>query len=136
VVALAGQSQEDLGAEFEAAAGGPLDVVFDPLWGLPLMAATMACGQSARIVHLGQSAGPEATLTSAIVRGRQLTIIGHANPSTPLEERTQAFLALAEHAAAGRIRLDTEELPLSAIGSAWARQVGSPHVKLVLIPGR
>jgi NADPH:quinone reductase-like Zn-dependent oxidoreductase len=136
VVALAGQSQEDLGAEFEAAAGGPLDVVFDPLWGLPLMAATMACGQSARVVHLGQSAGPEATLTSAIVRGRQLTIIGHANPSTPLEERTQAFLALAEHAAAGRIRLDTEELPLSAIGSAWARQVGSPHVKLVLIPGR
>jgi NADPH:quinone reductase-like Zn-dependent oxidoreductase len=136
VVAIAGQSPEDLAAEFEAAAGGPLEVVFDPLWGLPLKAATLACGQSARIVHLGQSAGPEATLNSAIVRGRQLTIIGHANPSTPLEQRREAFLKLAEHASAGRIRIATEELPLSAIGSAWARQLTSPHVKLVLIPGR
>jgi NADPH:quinone reductase-like Zn-dependent oxidoreductase len=136
IVAIAGQSQDDLAAEFEAAAGGPLEVVFDPLWGQPLTAATMACGQSARIVNLGQSAGPEATLTSAIVRGRQLTIFGHANPSTPLEQRTRAFLALAEHAAAGRILIATEELPLSAIGSAWARQASSPHVKLVLIPGR
>ncbi|MGA8208054.1 MAG: zinc-binding alcohol dehydrogenase family protein [Candidatus Dormiibacterota bacterium] len=135
VVAIAGQSVEDLAAEFEAAAGGPLDVVFDPLWGRPLMAATAACGQSARIVHLGQSAGPEATLTSATVRGRQLTIVGHANPSTPLEKRTAAFRAVAEHAAAGRIRLAVEELPLSAIGSAWARQASSPHVKLVLVPG-
>jgi len=136
LVAIAGQSQEDLAAEFEAAAGGPLEVVFDPLWGLPLTAATVACGQSARIVHLGQSAGSEATLNSAIVRGKQLTMIGHANPSTPLGKRTEAFSALAEHAAAGRIRIDTEELPLSAIGSAWARQAASPHVKLVLIPGR
>jgi NADPH:quinone reductase-like Zn-dependent oxidoreductase len=136
LVAIAGQSMEELAAEFEAAALGPLDVVFDPLWGPPLMAATVACGPSARIVHLGQSAGPEATLTSAVVRGRQLTIIGHASPATPLEKRRAAFRALAEHAAAGRIRIDTEEMALSAVGSAWARQAGSPHVKLVLIPGR
>jgi len=128
VVAIAGQSVEE-------AAGGPLEVVFDPLWGLPLMAATAACAQSARIVHLGQSAGPEATLTSAIVRGRQLTILGHASPSSPQEKRTAAFRAVAEHAAGGRIRLAVEELPLSAIGSAWARQASSPHVKLVLLPG-
>jgi NADPH:quinone reductase-like Zn-dependent oxidoreductase len=111
-------------------------VVFDPLWGVPLVAATAACGQSARIVHLGQSAGPEATLSSAIVRGRQLTILGHASYSTPLEKRTAAFRALAEHVAAGRIRVAVEEMPLSAIGSAWARQAASPHVKLVLIPDR
>jgi NADPH2:quinone reductase len=135
IVAIAGQSVQDLAAEFEAAAGGPLEVVLDPLWGLPVMAATAACGQSARIVHLGQSAGAEATFTSAIVRGRQLTILGHANPSTPLEKRTAAFRALAEHVAAGRIRIAIEELPLSAIASAWARQTTSPHVKLVLLPG-
>ena len=52
IVAIAGQSVEDLAAEFEAAAGGPLEVVFDPLWGLPLVAATAACRQSARIVNL------------------------------------------------------------------------------------
>jgi NADPH2:quinone reductase len=136
VVAIAGQNLEDLAAEFEAAAGGPLEVVFDPLWGLPLMAAVAACGQSARIVQLGQSAGPEATLTSAVVRGRQLTILGHSNPNAPLESRTAAFREVAWHAAAGRIRIEIEQLPLSAIGSAWARQAASPHVKLVLIPGR
>ncbi|MGC2206536.1 MAG: zinc-binding alcohol dehydrogenase family protein [Candidatus Dormiibacterota bacterium] len=135
IVAIAGQSVEDLAAEFEAAAGGRLEVVFDPLWGLPLVAATAGCGQSARIVNLGQSAGPEATLSSAIVRGRQLSIFGHASYSTPLEKRTAAFRALAEHVAAGRIRIAVEELPLSAIASAWARQMTSPHVKLVLLPG-
>jgi NADPH:quinone reductase-like Zn-dependent oxidoreductase len=134
VVAIAGQTVEDLQAEFTAAAGGPLQVVFDPVWGIPLQAAVAASGQSARIVNLGQSAGAEATLSSAIVRGRQLTIVGHSNPNTSWKGRANAFRELADHAERGRIRIEVEELPLPEVASAWARQASSPHAKLVLVP--
>ena len=134
VVAISGQNADQLRDEFAAAARGPLDVVFDPVWGLPLEAALGAVGPSARIVNVGQSAGDEASLKSSIVRGRQLTIIGHTNPNTSWELRAQAFRELADHAVAGRIRFATEELPLSEIAKAWKRQAASPHVKLVLRP--
>lgn len=134
VVAIAGQSLAELRDEFMAAARGPLEVIFDPLWGNPLQAAVGATGPSARIVHLGDSAGSEATLNSGIVRGRQLTIMGHSNPSTSWEIRARAFHELAAHAADGRIRIEVEELPLAEIATAWQRQASSPHVKLVLRP--
>jgi len=134
IVAIAGQSEEELRDEFLAAAGGQLHVVFDPVWGRPLQAAVAAAAPLARIVNLGQSAGDEATLSSAVVRGRQLTIIGHSNPNTSWKVRAHAFRELADHSAGGRIRLKVEELPLSEIASGWKRQASSPHVKLVLTP--
>ncbi len=133
-VAINGQSEEALRDEIIAAAKGPLEVVFDPLWGTPLQAALAACGPSARVVHLGDAASKEATISSSIVRGRQLTIIGHSNPNTKWEIRARAFRELADHAADGRIRVQIEELPLSEVTSAWERQASSPHVKLVLRP--
>ena len=134
VVTIAEQSPETVQQELLDAAGGPLNVIFDPVWGHPLEAAIGATAQSARIIHLGESAGSGATLISAIVRGRQLTIIGHASPQTPWDMRARAFSEVADHAAAGRIRLNLEEMPLSEISSAWQRQADSPHTKLVLIP--
>lgn len=135
VVLIADQDRESLQQQFLDAADGPVDIIFDPVWGHPLEAALGAAAQSARVAHLGESAGSEATLTSAIVRGKQLTIIGHSNPLTPWELRARAFGELADHAAAGRIRIDVEEVPLSAVQTAWRRQASSPHAKLVLIPG-
>jgi hypothetical protein len=38
------------------------------------------------------------------------------------------------HAAAGRLRLDAETLPLDRVGDAWARQARGHDVKLVLVP--
>ncbi|MGH7641878.1 MAG: quinone oxidoreductase family protein [Candidatus Dormibacteria bacterium] len=135
VVAIAGQTNDELRDEIMAAARGPLEVIFDPVWGAPLQAALGATGPSARIVHLGDSAGSEATLNSATVRGRQLTIIGHSTPNNSWEVRARAFHELADHAAEGRIRIAVEELPLAEIATAWSRQAASPHVKLVLRPG-
>jgi NADPH2:quinone reductase len=134
VVTIAEQTRDLLQQEFVDAAGGPVNVVFDPVWGHPLEAAAGATAPSARIIHLGESAGSEATLSSAVVRGRQLTIIGHTSPQTPWDIRARAFGEVADHTAAGRIRLDVEEMPLSAIASAWQLQATSPHAKLVLIP--
>ena len=60
----------DLAERFREAAGdaGGFDVIVDPLWGEPATAASKAANRFARLVALGQSAGLEATFSSADVR--------------------------------------------------------------------
>ena len=123
-----------LTARFREAAGGDVDVVFDPLWGPPAAAAVEALGFRGRLVQLGQSAGAEAPLASAPIRFRELSIIGHANAASPFEERKAALERMFALASAGELVADYEELPLEAVGEAWRRQAESPNVKLVLRP--
>lgn len=106
----------------EACGGDGPTLIVDPLWGEPLRAATEAAAPGARVVHLGQSAGPETTLASAAVRGKELSILGHSNFALSADERRQAYAEVAEHAAAGRIRIDLETFALERVGDAWAAQ--------------
>jgi NADPH2:quinone reductase len=120
--------------ELREAAGGPIDVVLDPLWGEHAAVATEAMNVNGRLVMLGQSAGQEATFDAGVVRGKALRILGHANAATPHEVKEAAFTAMCEHAAAGRLSVDHEEIPLEQVAEAWERQASSPHVKLILVP--
>ena len=134
-VLLAGEAA-DLTAAFREAAEGDLDVVIDPIWGAPAVAALGALAVGGRLVQIGQSAGATAEIPSALIRGRNAAILGHTNFLAPAEERRAAYRALAEHAAAGRIVLDVEQIPLRDVERAWARQrEGGAHRKLVLVPG-
>lgn len=124
-----------LGEELREACGGDgADVIVDPLWGEPLTAALAAAAPRARIVHLGQSAGPEATLTSAQVRGKQLDLLGLSVYLVPRDEIARQYRRLVEEAIAGRIRIDVERVPLEQIADAWQRQAEVPHAKLVIVP--
>jgi NADPH2:quinone reductase len=128
-------SEEDLPRVLREAAGkdGPT-VVIDPLWGEPAVAALEAAAGGARIVQLGQSAGASAEIRSATVRGKQLEILGYANPQLPIELRRTAYLDLLEHAAAGRIRFPIETHPFERVTEAWERQAsGSPAAKIVVM---
>lgn len=132
VVELEGEGlAERLAAAF---AGAPPTVVFDTLWGPPLEAAAAAAGPGARIVHLGQSAGPTATLVSGVVRGKQLQILGYSNFTVPQEAIADGYRDLLGHAAAGRIRVDAEAIPLGSVAEAWARQAQGAGTKLVIVP--
>lgn len=114
---------DDLAERLREACGGDgPTLVVDPLWGEPVRAATEAAAPGARIVHVGQSAGPEATLASAAVRGKRLSILGHSNFALSPDERRQAYLEVAEHVAAGRIRIDVERYPLDQVATAWNAQ--------------
>lgn len=106
----------------EACGGDGPTVVVDPLWGEPARAATDAASPGARIVNLGQSAGPEAALASAAVRGKQLVIMGHANVAMAAGERARAYGEIVEHVAAGRIRIDLETFSLDDVAAAWSAQ--------------
>lgn len=117
-----------------AAAEERIDVVVDPVWGEPAVAALKAASKWARMVHIGQSAGAEATIASAVVRGKSLTIMGHTNFGVPGEVRAEAYAEMARHAQAGELRIDVEEFPLDQVEDAWERQKASPNHKLVLVP--
>jgi NADPH2:quinone reductase len=71
---------DDLVERIRAACGGDgPTLVVDPLWGEPTRLVTEAAAPNARIVHMGQSAGGEATLASSMIRGKQLSILGYSN---------------------------------------------------------
>jgi len=126
---------EDLAERLKEACGGSgADIVFDPLWGAPLAAALAATAPGARIVQLGQSAGPEATLTSNAIRGKHLELLGYTDFSVPREVLLAEYPRLVEHAVAGSIELDLERVPLERVGEAWERQRAGSAAKLVLVP--
>jgi NADPH:quinone reductase-like Zn-dependent oxidoreductase len=97
-------------------------VCIDPLWGEPLAAALASAAPHARVIHLGQSAGPESPLRSADVRGKELLVRGHSNFAMTPDERAKAYLELYEHVAAGRIAVDVEAFPLDRVADAWRHQ--------------
>jgi NADPH:quinone reductase-like Zn-dependent oxidoreductase len=114
---------DDLVERFREACGGDgPTLVVDMLWGEPIRAAVDAAARGARVVQLGQSAGPEATLTSGSVRLKGLSILGHSNFVLPLEKLREAYLEVTEHVAAGRIRVDYETYALDDVGRAWEAQ--------------
>lgn len=122
------------GALREACGGDGPNVVVDPLWGEPAAAAIEACAPRARLVQLGQSAGAEASLRSAAIRGKLLAILGHVNWAAPDDVKRPAYERMVEHAAAGRIEVDVERVPLEEVAGAWRRQQQSPHHKIAILP--
>jgi NADPH2:quinone reductase len=107
-------------------------VCIDPVWGEPLAKALASATHHARIVQLGQSAGPEAPLRSADVRGKELQILGHSSFALSRDDLRRAYLELLDHAVAGRIAIDVARYPLDRVAEAWERQRSGPGAKVVV----
>jgi NADPH2:quinone reductase len=118
----------------EACGGDGPNHVVDPLWGKPLEAAAAACAPEARIVHVGQSAGPTATLASSVVRGKQLELVGFSDFAVPRPVLADEYRRLVRAAATGEVTVDVEQAPLDAVADAWRRQAEGGARKLVLVP--
>jgi NADPH:quinone reductase-like Zn-dependent oxidoreductase len=125
----------DLADAFEQAAGGQLDIVVDPLWGEPAMAALSAIATEGRLVNVGQSAGTDVRVPLEMVRNRQAAIHAISSGWTGLERKAAAYRRLVEHAVAGRLTVDREVVPLDDVAGAWERQDASPGRKLVISIG-
>ena len=112
---------DDLVEAFRDAFGGSgPSYVFDPLWGEPAAAAVDAAAPRATIVNLGQSAGAKAGLASAAVRFKSLSVLGHTNFAVPPGELAEEYRRLVQHAVAGDIRLELEEVPLESVAGGLA----------------
>jgi NADPH:quinone reductase len=125
--------EDDLVGAFKEAAGGegPTYIV-DTLWGSPAVAAIEAAAPGWRLVQIGQSAGAEATLTSAGIRGKMGELYGYFDFSVPRNEFREEYLRLVGHAAAGEIIFDIEAYPLERVAEAWERQAAGANAKIVV----
>jgi len=135
VVHTDGLEVAELAATMKAAAEGPVDLVVDPLFGVPAAAALRTLRPGGRLVNLGSAAGETAPFDSATLRSGMLNVLGYTNNELTAERRADAIRAIAEHVHAGRLTLDHEVVPLDEIGTAWSRQaLGESDRRIVVVP--
>lgn len=134
VVALSGDVDE-LTACFQNAVAGSVDLVVDPVFGIAATAASRVLAPHGRLVNLGGSSGDVAEFSSAVLRSRAASVLGYTNNTLTPDTRRAAITAVAEQAAAGRVAVAHDALPLSEVEAAWRRQAsGQAGVRLVLTP--
>lgn len=128
----AGESEDEL-AERLLAAGGPVDVVLDGVYGTTVQAALRVCAAKARVINIGNLAGASAQLPAGLLRGKQITLSGFAGLFTPLQEKQVALDWLWTELARGDLRIDVSTFPLAELPAAWSAQASSPHAKCVVL---
>ncbi|MFC1400784.1 MULTISPECIES: zinc-binding alcohol dehydrogenase family protein [Streptacidiphilus] len=115
-------------------AGGPVDVVVDPLWGPYVQAALAGLRPTGRLLNVGQVAGAEAAVDAGALRHSRLKVLGLSGGTLTPEQSAAAYAEVAGYAAAGRLDLALEVHPLDDVAGVWAAQAASPGRKLVLRP--
>jgi NADPH2:quinone reductase len=125
--------ENDLVGAFKEAAGGdgPTYIV-DTLWGAPVVAAIQAAAPGWRLVHVGQSAGAEASLASAAIRGKMGELYGYNCFAVAKDEFREQYLQLVARAAAGEIVFDNKTYPFDRVEEAWERQANGANAKIVV----
>jgi NADPH2:quinone reductase len=122
---------EALAERIRAAAGGPVDLVLDPLFGVPAAAAARALRPGGRLVNLGGAAAETSPLDSATLRSRSLRVLGYTNNELTPEQRRDALTRVVGEAVAGRLTVTHERVPLADVAAAWTRSSGG---RVVLVP--
>lgn len=106
------------------------DVILDYLWGRPTEVLLGALtrhsltAEPARIclVQIGDVAGPTIALPAATLRSAGVEIYGSGGGSIPRTAIRDAFPQVMALAADGKLQIDTEQVALADIESAWQRQ--------------
>ena len=117
-----------------SACEGELDVVVDPVCGDAATAALRVLGPGGRLVNLGSSGGPTAVVDSAIIRSRQLSVLGYTNNALSTDAQAAALTAVLEHAAAGRLSVDYHAVPLARAAELWQPRSGAAAGRTVFLP--
>jgi NADPH:quinone reductase-like Zn-dependent oxidoreductase len=102
------------------ACSGSADVVVDPLAGIPGTAAALVLGTGGRLVNLGSAAGPSLSVDSAALRSRSAAVLGYTNTALTDARRREVFGTVLAHAAAGRLEVAHDVVPLDGAPAAWA----------------
>ena len=77
-----------------------------------------------RLVQVGESAGGTLSLAAAVLRSTRLEILGAGTGSAPTAPETwlRAMQQLLDRVAQGKLRIDTERVPLADVETAWQRE--------------
>jgi len=112
---------------------GPVDVVVDPVAGVPASAALTLLAHGGRLVNLGSSAGPALSVDSATLRSRSASVLGSTHNDLSADRRAQGLGTVLGRAAAGRISIQFKVVQLSEVASGWTEAAsGSPGGRVVV----
>jgi NADPH:quinone reductase-like Zn-dependent oxidoreductase len=126
---------DQLADAIRAQCDGPLDLVIDPLFGVPAVAALRVLRPRGRLVNIGSAAAAAARFESATLRSSSLQVLGYTNNELTPEQRNAALTRVVHEALVGRLTVDHEPTPLADATAAWTRQVdGRAAGRIVLIP--
>jgi NADPH:quinone reductase-like Zn-dependent oxidoreductase len=126
-----GQPDDKLAVAFADQAGEHgYDVVLDYLWGHPAEVflqsiehhdAQPRAGR-VRLLQAGDMAGPVMSLPAAVLRSAGLEILGQGTGTMPPADVITGMLGeLLDLLSGGKLRIDVERVPLSAVGEVWGR---------------
>jgi NADPH:quinone reductase-like Zn-dependent oxidoreductase len=119
----------------DTAGEDPLDLVVDPLFGVPAAAALRVLRPHGRLVNFGSAAGETSPIDSSTLRSRSLRVLGYTNNELTAEQRGAALTRIVDESIAGRLRVAYEKAPLRAAADAWSRQLsGRVDGRIVLLP--
>lgn len=110
---------DDLGPRIAEAAGGPVPVMIDFMWGPAAGGALTALAPGGRLVLAGGGAGTVTEVASPVVIGRRLEIRGYSNFGLSREDFTDALLRLVEMESTGALEVSVTSMPLDQVGEAW-----------------
>jgi NADPH:quinone reductase-like Zn-dependent oxidoreductase len=123
-----------------AQAASEVDIVLDYLWGnvaTALMPALCRRREAeSRALHwisIGSVAGDEITLPSALLRKRNLHILGSGQGATSTAEMFSAAPEIIAAFATGTLAVNVREAPLAAVESLWSSRAPAGE-RLVFIP--
>lgn len=123
------EEDDDVDALARRLGAVPVDLVLDPVCGIPAAAALRALRPGGRLVNLGSAASDECPVSSAVLRSRSLHIHGYTNNELDAGHRREALLTVVAHAMAGQLTVDYERVPLGDAADAWTRPG-----RIVLVP--
>jgi len=112
----------------------PIDIVLDYLWGTPISLMLEALSKvgiqrSVKVIAIGQMAGATIALHSGILRSKKIELLGSGIGALSMEEFGRYLKMDMPHmldaAAAGKLKMDIEAVPLSDVANAWAEAAKS-----------
>ena len=106
------------------------------MYGLPLEAALQVCAPRARVVNIGNPAGPTAQVPAGLLRGKQLTVSGFAGLHTPLRDKRAALTWLWSAPGRGELHLEVRTFPLDELPGGVAGAGGLAARQVRRLPGR
>jgi NADPH2:quinone reductase len=140
-IALDLSDQELTDAFIREAGAKGFDVVLDYVWGHPtevlLEALTRhdvkGAASRTRLVEIGEMAGPTITISAAALRSSGLELYGSGGGSVAPQAIVEAFPQVWALAIAGKLRINTEPVPLANVETAWQRRDLDGR-RLVILP--
>ena len=123
----------------------PIDIIIDYTWGSPvewILGTLKGAGMQTayhpiRLVTVGNMANENITLPSSLLRSSAIEIVGSGFGSLPRETfeklNSELIPEMMKLAAAGKLRIDTETVPLRDIEKAWNAHAVTGARRVVLI---